>query len=74
MSPSTAYKQRNRTRKLNFWKGIFEMKNLKLALTLSGIIIMLWVSISFCNVVAHNNPAEGSYEYPSWNFFAMMDE
>ena len=74
MSPSTAHKQRNRTRKLNFWKGIFEMKNLKLALTLSGIIIMLWVSISFCNVVAHNNPAEGTYEYPSWNFFAMMDE
>ena len=74
MSPSTAYQQHNRTRKLNFWKGIFEMKNLKLALTLSGIIIMLWVSISFCNVVAHNNPAEGTYEYPSWNFFAMMDE
>ena len=50
------------------------MKNLKLTLTLSGIIIMLWVSISFSNVVAHNNPAGGAYEYPSWNFFAMMDE
>ena len=50
------------------------MKNLKLALTLSGIIIMLWVSISFCNVVAHNNPTKGTYEYPSWNFFAMLDE
>ena len=50
------------------------MKNLKLALTLSGIIIMLWVSISCGNVVAHNNPTEGTYEYPSWNFFVMMDE
>lgn len=50
------------------------MKKLKLALTLSGIIIFLWVSISFCNVVAHNNPADGAYEYPSWNFFVMMDE
>ena len=44
------------------------MKNLKLALTLSGIIIMLWVSISFCNVVAHSNPAEGTYEYSLLEF------
>lgn len=50
------------------------MKNLKLALTLSGIIIFLWVSISFGNIVAHNNPAEGAYEYPSWNFFVMMED
>lgn len=50
------------------------MKNLKLAIYLTSVIVLLWVSISFCNVVAHNNPAEETYEYPSWNFFAMMDE
>lgn len=50
------------------------MKNLKLALTLSGIIIFLWVSISFCNVVAHNNPTNEAYEYPSWNFFTMLED
>lgn len=74
MSPSTAYQPHNRAHELNFRKGIFEMKNLKLALTLSGIIIFLWVSISFGNIVAHNNPAEGAYEYPSWNFFVMMED
>lgn len=50
------------------------MKNLKLALTLSGIIIMLWISVSFCQVVRHNNPAGGRPEYSSWNFFVMMDK
>ena len=50
------------------------MKNFKLAIYITSVIILLWVSISFCNVVAHNNPAEGTYKYPSWNFFTMLDE
>lgn len=50
------------------------MKNIRLALTLSGIIIMLWISVSFFQVVRHNNPADGRPEYSSWNFFVMMDE
>lgn len=49
------------------------MKNLKLAIYLTSIVVLLWISISFCNVVAHNNPADGTYEYPSWNFFTMLE-
>ena len=74
LSPSTAYQPHNRAHELNFRKGIFEMKNLKLALTLSGIIIILWISVSFCQVVRHNNPAGGRPEYSSWNFFVMMED
>ena len=50
------------------------MKNLKLAIYLTSVIVLLWISVSFCNVVAHNSPTDEAYEYPSWNFFAMMDE
>lgn len=50
------------------------MKNVKLALTLAGVVIALWVSISFFQVVHHNNPAGGRPDYPTWNFFVMMDE
>ena len=74
MSPSTVYQPHNRAYELNFRKGIFEMKNLKLAIYLTSAIVLLWISISFCNVVAHNNPADGAYEYPSWNFFVMMED
>lgn len=74
MSPSTAYRPHNRAHESKSRKENFKMKNLKLALTLSGIIIMLWISVSFCQVVRHNNPAGGRPEYPSWNFFVMMDE
>lgn len=50
------------------------MKNLKLAIYLTSIIVLLWISVSFYNVVAHNNPTDGAYEYPSWNFFTMLED
>lgn len=50
------------------------MKNFKLAIYLTSIIVLLWISVSFCNVVVHNNPADGAYEYPSWNFFTLLED
>ena len=50
------------------------MKIIKKAFCLWGILILIWVSLSFGEVVAQNKPATGRPHYSSWNFFAMMED
>lgn len=48
--------------------------NLKKALLLWVTLILIWVSLSFGEVVAQNKPATGRPEYSNWNFFQMMED
>lgn len=48
--------------------------NLKKALCLWSILVLTWILLSFCQVVAQNKPATGRPTYSSWNFFQMMEE
>lgn len=50
------------------------MKTFKRALCLWAILILIWVSLSFGQVVAQNKPATGRPTYSSWNIFQMMEE
>lgn len=50
------------------------MKTFKCALCLWAALILIWVALSFGQVVAQNKPATGRPEYSNWNFFQMIDE
>lgn len=49
------------------------MKNLKAALTITGIAVIIWFALSFEQVVAQNKPATGRPTYSSWNMFQMVE-
>lgn len=49
------------------------MKNLKVALTITGIAAIIWFALSFEQVVAQNKPATGRPTYSSWNMFQMVE-
>lgn len=49
------------------------MKNLKVALTITGIAVIIWFALSFRQVVAQNKPATGRPTYSSWNMFQMVE-
>lgn len=49
------------------------MKTLKQALCLWATLILIWVALSFGEVVAQNKPATGHPTYSSWNFFTMVE-
>lgn len=50
------------------------MRIIKKAFCLWGILILIWVSLSFGEVVAQNKPAIGRPVYSSWNIFTMVSE
>lgn len=50
------------------------MKTFQKAICLWGILILIWVSLSFGEVVAQNKPATGRPTYSSWNMFQMISE
>lgn len=50
------------------------MKTVKKAFFLWGILVLIWVSLSFGEVVAQNKPATGRPQYSSWNIFTMVSE
>lgn len=35
-------------------------------------IILLWIMLSWVNILFHNNPTTGDFIYPSWNFFTLL--
>lgn len=49
------------------------MKTLKQALLLWAALILIWVTLSFGEVVAQNKPATGRPTYSSWNVFQMVE-
>lgn len=50
------------------------MKTLQKAICLWGVLILIWISLSFGEVVAQNKPATGRPVYSNWNIFQMMEE
>lgn len=50
------------------------MKVIKRALCLWSILVLIWMLLSFGEVVAQNKPATGCPHYSSWNIFQMMEE
>ena len=50
------------------------MKTLQKVICLWGILILIWISLSFGEVVAQNKPATGRPTYSSWNIFQIMEE
>lgn len=50
------------------------MKTIKKAFFLWSILVLIWVSLSFGEVVAQNKPATGRPTYSSWNMFQMVSE
>ena len=50
------------------------MKTFKRALCLWATLVLIWVSLSFGEVVAQNKPATGRPTYSSWNIFQIMEE
>lgn len=50
------------------------MKNIRVALTITGIAVIIWFAMSFGQVVAQNKPATGRPQYSSWNMFQIMSE
>lgn len=49
------------------------MKTFKRALLLWVTLILIWMSLSFGEVVAQNKPATGRPTYSSWNIFQMVE-
>ena len=49
------------------------MKTLKKALCLWSAMVLIWISLSFGEVVAQNKPATGRPVYSSWNIFTMVE-
>lgn len=50
------------------------MKTIKKAFFLWSILVLIWVLLSFGEVVAQNKPATGRPTYSSWNMFQMVSE
>lgn len=50
------------------------MKTFKRALCLWSAMVLIWITLSFGQVVAQNKPATGRPTYSSWNIFQMMEE
>lgn len=50
------------------------MRTLRKALCLWSILVLIWVLLSFGEVVAQNKPATGRPTYSSWNMFQMVSE
>ncbi len=46
-------------------------KNLILMLT---VMFLLWVLVSWIDIVAHNDPVTGSHEYIQGNVFVLLTE
>ena len=46
-------------------------KNLILILT---VLFLLWVLVSWIDIVAHNDPVTGSHEYIQGNAFVLLTE
>lgn len=46
-------------------------KNLILMLT---VMFLLWILISWIDIVAHNDPVTGSHEYIQRNVFVLLTE
>ena len=51
------------------------MKLLKMFVTLLSIIFIMWVILSYCQIMSHNLDAmfgSENYTYPAYNFFIWI--
>jgi hypothetical protein len=49
------------------------MKKIGNVFAVLGIILMIWIFISFIDINTHNSPFENDYQsYLSWNFFIIF--
>lgn len=54
-------------------KVVLQMKVIGKVLAVIGIILMLWVMISFIDINFHNSPFSSDYQnYADWNFFSIV--
>lgn len=38
------------------------------------LILFTWLIISWLDILAHNSPIDGDYNYSNWNCLIMMEE
>lgn len=50
------------------------MKNLRVALTITGVVVLIWFALSFHQVVSQNTRLNQRPEYSSWNMFMMLED
>lgn len=54
-------------------KVVLQMKVIGKVLAVIGIILVLWVMISFIDINFHNSPFSSDYlNYADWNFFSIV--
>lgn len=50
------------------------IKNIEGFVTISALIILLWLLISWGDVIAHNDPVGGDGQPHAWNAFVLITE
>ena len=50
------------------------IKNIEGFITITALIFMLWLLISWGDVIAHNNPAGKDGQPHAWNAFVLITE
>ena len=54
-------------------KVVFLMKTISKILAVVGILLTLWIVISFIDINFHNSPFSEDYlHYANWNFFSLV--
>lgn len=41
-------------------------------LVVVSVLLFVWFFASWCNVLMHNDPIYGDYQYAPWNMFTSM--
>ena len=50
------------------------LRNIEGFLTISALIILLWLLISWGDVIVHNDPRGGDGQPHAWNAFVLLTE
>ena len=50
------------------------MKIVKTMLIVLWVALLLWFVLSWCDILAHNDPFAGDYQYHNWNMFTLVFE